>query len=783
MSSPAAGATADSVLEQSRLDELARSAAVSGEALRELLGLLDEPRWTVRRQVIATLAALGDIALRPLCDSLQRERGSENRIAATVDCLVASTSDVEGVLFGLTDHENPAVCADIAQILGRRRAPAAVPALIGFVGHPDDNVALAAIEALGRVGGRAAVDALVDVVERDYFFRTYPAIDVLGRSGDPRAVGPLCRLLAKPQYTLEAARALGRTAHRGAVGPLCGLLVSAADAHVRVAASALFELMARHRELYASRIVLRDSVLAQEAEAAALRVSRALSGADAAEQVALCAVLGGLQSEAASPALLRMLDGPDAVASAAAAALKQLGGGSEQLLRSALREGDSARRRVLLPLLPKSGGALEVALCLEDPDATVRALACDALARIGDRTVLPQLFACLQESHGRVVQAAIGAIQSLGSKETEARAIAAARMPSPAARRAALRILSYFGYANAIDVFSEALLDPDARVREVAITGLPYIEHPRARVLLLTAAEAASESARAAAMRGLGLCVLDAEISAALQRGLKDPDAWVRYYACQAIGKLRIHALAHDVADMLVDAAGQVRVAAIEALSHLKSDLALAAIRGAALSDEPDLQRAALIGLGMLQSPQGVPVLIAACAAPDVATRVVALSALSAFTTPETLQVVAAAMRDEDESVRAAAIGVLARWPGEQATRLLVDEIRQAPSHRALSQALETPAAGRIEGLLATLETADDELAPSLTAALGRLDSEPAGGAMLAVLQLPNPAARKAAAALLAAKGSRAGLEAVARHAIEDPSDEVRRVCALLVSQ
>jgi HEAT repeat protein len=161
----------------------------------------------------------------------------------------------------------------------------------------------------------------------------------------------------------------------------------------------------------------------------------------------------------------------------------------------------------------------------------------------------------------------------------------------------------------------------------------------------------------------------------------------------------------------------------------------------------------------------------------------VALSALSAFSNTEALQVVAGAVHDEDEGVRLAAIGFLARWPDTQATRILIEAMRSEPTRAQFAQALATPAPGRVEGLLAALETADDELAPALTAALGRVDSVEPSPAMLTALQSPNTASRKAAAAMLAAKGSREGLAALARHSTEDPSEEVRRVCMLLLAQ
>src|SRR5690606_13341610 len=137
---------------------------------------------------VAALASLGDVAVGPLCDLLRMSRDDEARLAATVDALVASIGHVEDAVRPLADDANPAVVADAAQILGRRRSSAEVPTLVRLLGHADDNVAVAAIEALGRIGGRAAIDSLIGAASSGNFFRVFPAIDVLGRSGDPRAV-------------------------------------------------------------------------------------------------------------------------------------------------------------------------------------------------------------------------------------------------------------------------------------------------------------------------------------------------------------------------------------------------------------------------------------------------------------------------------------------------------------------------------------------------------------------------------------------------------------------
>ncbi len=766
-----------------RVDELA---ALGPSGVADLLEMLDDPSWTVRRAVVAALAAAGAPAVEPLCAVLRSRRDSETRIAATVDALSASSADerVDAALAAMTREGEPALLADVAQILGRRRTLSRAHTLVQLTVHPDDNVAVAAIEALGRVGGRAAVDSLVASVKSGNFFRAFPAIDVLGRSGDPRAVEPLAQLLDQPQYAAEAARALGRTGDPAAVAPLSRLLTSASGAMVRVAAQALSDLEQRHQERFGGECKIADALAATPVAATAVRnLARALAEGDADEQIAICFVLGSLQQPAAAAPLSALLSGPPEVAAAASTALRRLGTRVETQILQGLRTGDAVQRRALLPLVARAAGAGAVAECLTDADPEVRTLACDALARLGVTSLVGALFPLLGDPNPRVSYAAIGAIQSLGSRETERLAIAAAGSGDAVVRRAALRILSYFGSTAVLDNLLGALEDPDDRVRESAIQGLPFMDDPRALEALLGMAKDASPRSRAAAMRSLGKCSNDLRVTAYLLKGLADPDSWVRYYACQALGKLAFEPAATPLTRLLSDPAGQVRVAAVEALSCLSGDVATKALEDAILDPDPDIQRAAIIGIGIARRSRALPLVLDAVRSPDPATRLVALSAVAAFRSADLLPTLQRAASDPDERVRTAALGFLAAMPGAAATQALVDLLRTATRPDEVVNALSLHVEGRVPALAAALTGTDDERAAAITSALSRLRRADATAALLAALQNPNVAARKAAAAAL---GGVPGAEAQAalRAALEgDPEPEVRQICALVLAR
>jgi HEAT repeat protein len=763
----------------SAIDRLAAGGDVAG-----LIAVLDDQSWAVRRAVVAALAAAGDAAVGPLCEALRSRRDDEAFIAATVDALSASSGKADPALVALAEGASPAVLADVAQILGRRRSFAAVPALVTLSRHADDNVAVAAVEALGRIGGRAAVDSLVDAVGSGNFFRAFPAIEVLGRSGDPRAVAPLTSLLDHPQFAIEAARALGRTGDVAAVVPLMRLVAKSSESTVRLAALALAELHDRYRERAGNGEAF-DLELKRAGQDPGVgrRLIRALADGDPPEQAAICLLLGALRDPSAAPALTALLDAAPAVAEAAGAALARMGAHAEGQILQGLRGGGNVHKRALLPFVTSRKAAPDLVACLGDEDPDVRVLACEALGRVGAVDAVGALFPLLGDADPRVAFAAVAAIQSLGSRETERLAIEAARSADVRVRRSALRILAYFGAASALDVFLAALDDPDERVRETAIQGLPFMDDPRAFEALLAATKSPAERTRGAAMRSLAQCIGDLRASAYLLKGLNDPEPWVRYYACQALGKLAFEPASGAIVKLLADPAGQVRVAAVEALSCLRGETAVAALLAAARDPDGDIQRAAIVGLGVAKHDAALPLILEAARSPEAATRLVSVSALSGFRSPEVLKALEAAATDAEESVRTATIGFLAAMPGVPATAALIRLLQTAAVPEQVLAALSLYVEGRIPGLVAALGAAHDETAPALTSALARLRRPDAAEALVKAMTLPNVAARKAAAGALAVLGTKDALAALKLAVERDPEPQVRQISSLLLAR
>jgi HEAT repeat protein len=758
------------------IDQLVTGGATSAA---ELVALLSETSWTVRRAVVGALAALGDDAARLLCAWLRHGRTSEHAIAAAVEALVSSIGPgASAAVLALLDAPEPAIVADAAVILGRRRAPEAVAHLVRLLDHGDDNVAVAAIEALGEIGGSAAIEALIAVVRRRQFFRTFSAVQVLATSGDPRALAPLVELLDDELFRAEAVRALGRTGSVSAVAPLAARLSGAPELEeVRLVATALSELAARARWHGADGVVgaaLRSAIAPDQP-----RLFEALPGADPAERSALANVLGEIGDGETLRRLIALL--PDEAAGAEAArAVQKIAALHADALLHELEHGDAARRAALLRFVRVHRAGPRVRRFLSDEDPDVRIGACEALGRIGDTDAVTALFGALRDPNPGVVHAATAAIHSLGAATTGALAIEALRDASPAVRRQALRIIGYLGLEEAFESVRGAVDDLDPRVGELAVSTLGGLADPRVDAVLEMLARRPHDVVRAAAMRAATHRGSEA-MAALLARGLSDDAAWVRYYACQGLGRLGRASSTPALVGRLADAYPHVRIAAIEALARLDTPQAWQALTSAVRSDDPDEQRAALVGISHEARPVALPFLLEASRSSELATRLIALAGLARLTDERALEPIAAAITGDSDELRDAALSLLEERSDRQAAELLIDAALVAPPSHPVHAALSRASASRIAAIQARLAGAADRPARVLAAALARMGGGLATAALFATLSAPSPAARLASAAVLIAIGAEGARERVTRLAAEDPDPDVRSACLAAV--
>lgn len=764
--------------ERGRVDHIDHLVALGPPSVGELISSMSDPSWTVRRAAVGGLAALGEDAVPALCRWLRDERTTEHAIAAAVDALVGSIGPAASTqVVDLLDHPDAAVVADAATILGRRRVAAQAMRLAALLDHADDNVAVAAIEALGTIGGTVSIDALIDVLRRKSFFRTFPALQVLAKTGDPRVIAPIAALLADDGFRVEAARALGRTGSAIAILPLASLLPRSSDAMARLVATALSDLLVRATWSGATDVV--SSTMRSALSAVNGRFVAALRGSDGVERVAIAKVLGTVGDADTMAVLVELLGDPE-VRSAATEAIRHIGTLHADALIDALTGGSTATRFALLPIVGSARAAEGIRLLLTDEDPEIRARACEALGRIGDTASVPQLFLALGDRNPRVTYAATSAIHSLGIETTGALAIHALTTGSNTVRRQALRIIAYLGCEEAFEQVRAAVDDPDVRIAELAVAALGVLEDPRVEPILVTLARRPSDPLRSASMRAAAQRGGDV-MAELLSRGLADEAAWVRYYACQGLGRLGNASSTAGLVSRLADAYPHVRIAAIEALARLDTPQAWQALTSAARSSDGDEQRAALVGLSNEPRPAAVPFLLAAARSPEIPTRLIALAGLASMNDPRALDELAAAACGEIPELRDAALSLLADQVGRPAADVLVDLViatdPEHPAHLTLSR----PSPARIEAIAARLATAEDGIAAILAAALARMAVPEATVALFDALSAASAAARRSAAVSLIAIDAPGAADAVRRLASDDPDDDVRRACQAAV--
>ncbi len=526
--------TTPPVSEGERLERVKNLARAGLPLLPQLIDELVDPNWAVRRAVVAALAAAEPAVMPILIETLRHSRENEAKIAGLVDALSATAQAIDPLLLELVTDAQVAVVCDAVQILGRRESTRALPKLKELTQHADDNVALAAVEALGRIGGKEALESLLVLAESRNFFRTFPTIDILGRSGDSRALKTLLALSVDPLYGSEAVRALGRLGDISAVPALVAQLIRASGGLVGPIALSLVAIHEAAERRFGTGYTV-ERVLSSSDQLSELRqrLALGLKRADSAEQLALSQILSWIGEESTVPFLLGLLRGPPAVAQGALLSLKRLGAIAEPQLIDALHDGTSEERRLLVPLLGgKRSARDQLIACLADEDPTVRALSCDALARTSDPAAVPAIFPLLSDADARVGQAALAAIQTLGSDDTRRLALTAASSSDTRLRRAALRIIGYFGYPEGLDALVEA-----SELREAALASLAFIDDPRAQSELLRAAHhGLGTDAHVRRCAHWGHTAGEPVVLEQLRSSLDDTDAWVRYYACQAFG-------------------------------------------------------------------------------------------------------------------------------------------------------------------------------------------------------------------------------------------------------
>lgn len=524
-----------------------------------------------------------------------------------------------------------------AEVLGEIAYGDSAAVLIEALSDRDLNVRVSAAEALGRVGGVAATRALNELLAAPEPILQVCALESLAGLDAPVALPRLVPLLNAVPSRRSAYRLLGQLRHPAAFGLLCRGLGSLGRDAALLGLGAWRDPLSNEAEeaLKHSQGRVADSVewlkrcLQQEdrqLRLGAVRLAVALHEPALAPELA-GASHGGDLGEAALQALVRL--GPRAV--------------------SALLTGSPA------PIM-----------ALEDE---ARAVACEAVLRSADPTVVGALEALLREGDRElsdVAARALGRTRSLDALAPLAEALDIDELSSAAARG-----LRFLGVTFPAEVAAVLEVGLQRAVRPHALRAYATVWGEKAGRRIRDAAKHADPRVRAAAAESFEF-VAPQELNELLSLALVDESPHVRRAVARVLGKVQTQVAVPLLKQALEDGEAPVRAAAAWAV----------AAQGAS-EYRPQLEHAATGPSG----PVAVAALQALFSLDGLDDK--ALAAAAAHSDPEVVKVALAYGADSARGV-ARALSALShpRWDVRVAAArvVAVSAEREAlvPLHRAL---------------------------------------------------------------------------------------------------
>ena len=333
---------------------------------------------------------------------------------------------------------------------------------------------------------------------------------------------------------------------------------------------------------------------------------------------------------------------------------------------------------------------------------------------------------------------ALDLARSVGLAERWTSAVRGARRWTE--RTHAAEMLGLLALPEAVPALVAVLRDPyedESSVKVAAARALARIRAPEAVPLLVHELREVDEwsSPRIAdALVAFGATAVPALLELLDEAESTRSTVW----AARVLGRIGDAAAMGRLMERLHDRSDAVRIAAAEALGHVRDVRALPALVRSTLRDPVAHVRAHAAGaLGRIGDPMAVDALVGALADPDFGTRIVALEALETVQPPDTAPI-ERALRDHNAEVRRRAALALERvgWL-ERSVADLASEDRTVV-RRATARVLELGRAGLIDGIAAHLYHPRFAVRARIVECLGDLGDRRAGPPLLAIVDDPS---------------------------------------------
>jgi HEAT repeat protein/serine/threonine protein kinase len=491
-----------------------------------------------------------------------------------------------------------------------------------------DQTRRQAADALKKLGDRSAVPDLMRRVADDAFEGTYSyggkytALEALKKLA-PEKVSEALSLALRSKNEGVRAWAIGQfpAGDRQALAALHDALQDPAST-VR---SAAITALSRHSDPSARRFLI--ALTADRDRSVRLAAFGGLAGQKGSEVLDICCrgladpdgsirqqaayQLGQLGLMAAVPALMKCVADdrgavPDSDSSryAALASLKTL---APERAREALQAALESRNELLqvwacsqFPPRDRKAGAL-LGTTLSDGPASVRKAAAMALGQQDDRVSATALVRALEDRDAEVRAAAAS---SLGTRREETARAALCTLVKDrvyTVRQAALNALTALGGAEVVNLWIQALNDPQDMIRQTAAYQLKQLGDKSAvDALVKRVADDVADSyggGKSAALDALRQFAPERATGAILQ-ALKSRNETIRAWACNNLPEKDRESATALTAALKDDRSPQVRRAAASALYRQEGPESATALVAALRDPDSEVRRSAVFSLG-----------------------------------------------------------------------------------------------------------------------------------------------------------------------------------------
>ncbi|MBI5286534.1 MAG: HEAT repeat domain-containing protein [Deltaproteobacteria bacterium] len=628
--------------EETRLQAVLEFSVIPQEEIAPiLLNALGDSSWRVRRSAIEAIFDLPEpeTVIPTILDGLRSEDNAGLR-NSSIEVLTRMGKTTLPCLLKALEDKDHGFRKFVVDILGDIGGEEVVSTLIEAMKDEDENVRLSAIEGLGKVGDDRAVNVLLEIVEIGDIPLKFTALESLSRIGRPIPMEGVYKAAQVPLLRKAAYDVMGKVGGVEAIPYLIEGLKETSSSSLGAVLVALRRLAGRVGE-----DVIRESPARGLDASAVERITHMLEGSDAEVKRGAVSLLGLIGKVESIPALLRV-------------------GASEEFMedvsRAIIRFGKNATDPLIQAYYTEEGG--------------VRSFICYLLGEIGDMKAEGFLIEALRDGYGHVRSQTAIALGKLGSRKAVGPIIQLLGDEYEDVKKGAMEALIFLGRKHGDTVVGAVLpllhsKSPSTREKAVAVLGRIGGKEARGAVgpLLRDSHPSVRKAVIAAVKR-------DIDYLQDIVLALADEDEEVRLTATKVLGDMEAKEATAPLLSALKDNNIWVRCAAIEGLSKLGGDRAMAAIKEAILEEKDGvLVMAGLEALGRIARDRVdiIPLIVQALSHPDAEVVKTAVEVLGRTGKGAIVDKLLPLLEHNDWVVRLAVVSVLHEVGGSQVRDLL----------------------------------------------------------------------------------------------------------------